>query len=906
MDRNSSEDISAGSSSDSESDIDLINVNQREITVDSIIQSLAEKGIGHGGYDGLLHPLNLKMVLAMAVSSSGAKPPDLEKVSKKQLEDAIRIHCPDLSAEISGQASQPDEYSEPMIHDLFSIAAPRKKQRYCRTGDVRKGDRPVEQVLKDAIRDYPWVILRSFNGDQFVGCRLCPEVASWNVELFGDPTEKETQPLPRADPYQPKLLNFFNPPTHLPTIDDGTARVNTTVEPATATTTAHGTATINTTVGPATATTTGHGTATINTTVGPATATTTAHWTAAIKPVRLKFKADTWAATAVLVNEKIGGKFREHERTGAHKIAVATLSVPGAKQGVVKAQNLTDMKVPLRDQANKCSAFVCSYFIARNNLPFCMYPRLSPLFESLSAVGLDKPASRSSRFACQEIIKHIVTSMRDRVWGEILHSDSPLVLLFDEASLIHRNDICILIRTVIPYNSPRPMTVLLDILDLGTERGSESIFDCLMGVLTSRGISSGILESRLVAIICDGCSVNISTTTRSVTGRFVSQFPNCKVFHCYSHQLELSLKRALRQLPSVGVMGEICNRVYSHFSRSGKCLQELKDICKEIGANFRMPLRVIPTRWVGSIRDCLVVLLLMLDPLVLYFERKRDALVRILSSVEFIGSVLAMIDVTSAVAVFSKSTQSESLTISAAVIAYDSLIDELARLPRSTTSLSARLEEAIPTGAFGRIQMYTAPDAPAVSIDELTSAVSSCLYERFGPKFSSPLITSLANLSPDRLASVRDDSDFVVDAASMLSDESEIDPAPVRQQITAALASRLPRSLILSGSAGSELGKLMRIVDVINPSNAATERVFSTCKRVLTSIRNRLSTVMLGHVAFIIMHAPPTSLFSPLPYLESYKPAKLVSTPVNEAALTDDAIDTIKQKEALWSILTKK
>jgi hypothetical protein len=137
-----------------------------------------------------------------------------------------------------------------------------------------------------------------------------------------------------------------------------------------------------------------------------------------------------------------------------------------------------------------------------------------------------------------------------------------------------------------------------------TERANaENIVKGLQSIVDENiGTKWGDFTSKLVALSCDGASVN--TGQKSGVGALLQKWqPDLIVLHCMAHRLELSVKDVMKKVPLyqrvVGTLLKGLFYFYHNSSLNTSMLRRTYHALKQDGDKLLIPTRTDGTRWVG-------------------------------------------------------------------------------------------------------------------------------------------------------------------------------------------------------------------------------------------------------------------------------------------------------------------
>ena len=137
--------------------------------------------------------------------------------------------------------------------------------------------------------------------------------------------------------------------------------------------------------------------------------------------------------------------------------------------------------------------------------------------------------------------------------------------------------------------------ILYRILNVTKGETADALFDLFKTALNEDGLESYV-KTKCVGFSSDG-GPNV-VKFRKLFNTYTDH--ELAAIHCMNHRLELSIKKAWKDIPEISQIEELVNTVYGLFHRSAKKKIILNDITEQEGEKEFSLKRLIKTRWMAT------------------------------------------------------------------------------------------------------------------------------------------------------------------------------------------------------------------------------------------------------------------------------------------------------------------
>ncbi|XP_014669372.1 PREDICTED: uncharacterized protein LOC106810507 [Priapulus caudatus] len=266
---------------------------------------------------------------------------------------------------------------------------------------------------------------------------------------------------------------------------------------------------------------------------------------------------------------------------------------------VVGAMDLAIRKLN-EDQLQKLSVcFRSAYWIAKNELPFTLYPSV---LELQQVNGVELAASYKTDNACRRFMPFIYKDLQS-VSEDVLNQSRVLSIMFDGATDVSVCENELVYARVIEDGVPKCVYVKMKAVE---HAHAEGVLGAIEGAMSN--IEGW--KDKLIATGCDGASVNLGKH-HSVTALLKRDVPHLIAMHCVNHRLELGVLDALKERDSV-IFSDIKSallHLHKHYHYSAKALRELKSLAEAMEKKMMKPANLDGTRWMPHLSRSLAILL---------------------------------------------------------------------------------------------------------------------------------------------------------------------------------------------------------------------------------------------------------------------------------------------------------
>ena len=537
----------------------------------------------------------------------------------------------------------------------------------------------------------------------------------------------------------------------------------------------------------------------------------------------------------------------------------------------------------------------CSYYLFKNELPHTtLYRSLLQVFARVDHSGklasfFDKckqNASYDSTTTVNDLLDATNQVIEDDILDKIRRA-RVIAIMSDEGTDINRHgNICLCVRYC-DQSSGEPTETFITLLKL-KNRDAKSIFECLVEEMERRQIH--MAKIRFAAF--DGAAV-FSGVRSGVAARIRLSY-DCSVLfiHCRAHVLQLAVVSASNDLPEVSeslvALKSLCNFI----NKSALRLTRFEDM-QQILQNRQLKLvRPGDTRWLAnslSIRSVLASyesILLTLQ----HISNKREedspealGLLIILSNPSTMFILYALDPILQALAILSKQLQAKGADFAQLSTFTSVTLLRLEELKDFSAPDYEKIIEAIqalpPTPASARATRST----KAISIDTIdfrhvfdtkVAPFINSVIENIRARFEPGTLALLDSFSVFDMQCVTDQPDYGEEQIDALRNHyrNDFDQSLSDEWRTFRKFLLLQRSkqqlitqremcikLIQDGTLKEvypQLSLLSEIYLCAPISTATVEREFSTTNRILTDLRNRLTTEHVDQLMRISIEGP--------------------------------------------------
>ncbi|XP_065667866.1 zinc finger protein 862-like [Hydra vulgaris] len=262
----------------------------------------------------------------------------------------------------------------------------------------------------------------------------------------------------------------------------------------------------------------------------------------------------------------------------------------GLKTMTTKDLNLTKKK------------FELAYFIAKEELPLSVYPKILRLEENH---GVEFGQAYRNKITCGTFIDYIGLSLSNILRNKLKTRNyfSILIDASTDVSAIEKEAIFIISFDPTPIGKTEICVECSFLFISDLEHGtSEGVFNKNSQSLESEGIEN--FKTKLVGFGADGAAVNRGSRT-SVNVLLQKEIPWVTFGWCVAHRLELALKNKFAQMKAFNDVNNIILKMYNIYKKSPKKLRQLGNLVAilEEGNSFDIagirPKKASGTRWIA-------------------------------------------------------------------------------------------------------------------------------------------------------------------------------------------------------------------------------------------------------------------------------------------------------------------
>lgn len=542
-----------------------------------------------------------------------------------------------------------------------------------------------------------------------------------------------------------------------------------------------------------------------------------------------------------------------------------------------------------KSQLTAC--FNTAYFIAKEELPFTLYPSLLSLQQKN---GVILPNSYRTDQACRRFIEYIYDDIQTESRC-LLTNARVLSIMFDGATDVSVSENEIVYARVVEQGVPRNVYVKINSVAHAHAEG-------VLGAITSAMDSVTVepawdWKQKLIATGSDGANVNLGKR-HSVAKLLKDQVPHLFAMHCVSHRLELGAIDAMKERDGklFADIKSVLMYLHKHYHYSPKALRELQLLSDAMEDKMAKPVNLSGTRWMPHLSRCLDVLLNKYCTFVAHFENTLEGrtgsaevqgraklILKHLQDYNLLHYMHFLKDVLAILSDLSLQFQRDSCGLPEATEALEAACLRLTALhQRPGINLQNFLDNVTEDHKFKTVQLH----APTLTVDQfktkqdtLIDLVIDHIGNRVGDIDSNRLLKCMQIFYPVNLPeTVAQRAVYGEDSLNELClyyavvlDRMGCDVAHLRdvewpllkvhmnRQRRGISVSELYNRLFTHSNLEETMKNILMLVEIvlcIPVSSAICERGFSTMARVKSDWRSRLDVKMLNCLMAISIQGP--------------------------------------------------
>ena len=299
------------------------------------------------------------------------------------------------------------------------------------------------------------------------------------------------------------------------------------------------------------------------------------------------YSGKVWAKT---LNSKL---IKDHPNNAIHRIAEDFFALFHSKKRGDELQvafERADGPLHKHYEATD-NAFVNVFQCIRQDLPFEKYEISA---ETLDYFDVNVGFLYLNPSGYKLILMSISQTMHDALVERLLSDQPTLSVMIDTSTDISSQATLAIVFHIFGQNG-QVEVVLYRILKITTAETSDALFSLFISALREDGLENYV-KSRCIGFSSDGGS-NVKRFRK-----LFSDITDHKLasIHCMNHRLELSIKKAWKEISELKQIEELVNIVYSMFHRSAKKKVILTEATEEAGAKEFELKRIIQTRWMAT------------------------------------------------------------------------------------------------------------------------------------------------------------------------------------------------------------------------------------------------------------------------------------------------------------------
>ncbi|CAF1126357.1 unnamed protein product [Rotaria sordida] len=607
-------------------------------------------------------------------------------------------------------------------------------------------------------------------------------------------------------------------------------------------------------------------------------------------------------ATQPFVNWKTApgpnGSLEKHQQSSYHKTAVQNLSYR-QQEGSVIEQLLNVSELERQENRQRFGDLLdAAYFLFKHELPHTtLYSSLLELLaktdhsKKLSSFfdKCQKNASYDSTTTVTELLQAISEIIDEQILRKIRES-RVISIMADEGTDINRHQNLSICIRYCNQDTGEPTESFISLLKI-KDKDAQTIFDTIVKELEAKHID--MTKIRFTGF--DGASV-FSGEFNGVSAKFRQIYSDSILFiHCRGHILQLCLLDACEHIPEVEECLSTLKSLISFINRSSIRLARFNDIQALLQCPQIKLIRPGDTRWLSYFRS-ISVILRCYEPLMITLEHisnERDeesptaaGLLSILENQLTIFLLHSLEPIFEALSILSKSIQTKNADFS--------------QLEQSMLGTLLRLEELKDINITEYQQIFEIVDKIKTSSNDdgrkratrtTTRTNEVSLQQQFNDKivkfidkiisnlrarFESNVLQFLNCFRIFDVAEVTDEPEYGVQQINMIKNQYPNDFndnllsewkvfrkylfVQKQQQTSTSLSQRQQCiNLVKNGMLKDMYPQLSLAAEIFlcaPISTATVERDFSTMNRILTDLRNRLTTEHLEQLMKISIEGP--------------------------------------------------
>lgn len=209
------------------------------------------------------------------------------------------------------------------------------------------------------------------------------------------------------------------------------------------------------------------------------------------------------------------------------------------------------------DNALTEKIFRTAYFIAKNQRPYTDMPKLVDLHVNN---GLEMGRILQTDKACSNIVDHICSEMRKKIFKDIVDNRRKLcITVYESTTISNKTMLVICLRAAIAHEEDM-ITLFFDIIELQNTSAS-TIYAAIIDDLSKYGINHEYLKNNLDGFVSDGAS-NMLGRVSGVGVKLQNVYPNIILWHCCNHRLELAVSDTLKEVNGTNHFQSFIEKLY--------------------------------------------------------------------------------------------------------------------------------------------------------------------------------------------------------------------------------------------------------------------------------------------------------------------------------------------------------
>jgi hypothetical protein len=539
------------------------------------------------------------------------------------------------------------------------------------------------------------------------------------------------------------------------------------------------------------------------------------------------------------------------------------------------------------------------YFMAQHSLPDSIFADLNKHCvdqgcADLTGLKVDKHTTYEHSESVHDFQESICEVITDDIRSSV--GDKPYSIMLDESTDISVDqNLLVYIRHLDQrLGKFEPKSCLLSVRKLREGATAEKIANEVYASLDENDLD----VERMCGVATDGAAVMVGRHSGVVT-RLKERVPGLLASHCIAHRLALASGGAADTVPYLLKYQEFVNAIYKYFDNSPKNMARLDNIHKVLDESKKTTRfkQVFHTRWLsfeGSVKTVCDNYGELLSVLSEDKGAKAQGLLKGISTYKFLHVSFFLADVLKDLSILCKAFQSETVDFTLVNPLLESTVTKIEEhLEFGEGPMFSKFRQEVPkevnegvNGCEFEFRGHVVKDSEKQRADAQGACVKfgqnllTNLKSRFAEKGDADVMSAMCGVfEPSVFAGEGLEAEWfescVEKVADYMSEFENVERDEVKEQVNAFVSvvrksyghccnniNDVCQVALKHGEVYPIVSQLAVKLLVVPVSSVDCERGFSRQNLIKTKLRNRLSTVALGHQMMIALEGPESTDFA--------------------------------------------